>query len=208
MNRAQIFFFFFRKKWKNVIISCSQRDGRMDPFSSGRPTAWTCVSVPLCECVTCLHSCLSAFQGFAASEAVSACGFFAFYYSRKTAFHTRSITSHSLTFFFLFFIDVFKKNRQPLNFLGCHSPHHASPGPTQIHGTTQLDVTQRHANFFFHPAIFHRHLFCTQGCNDQANPSWFGVRAGLHPGQVSGLLEFHTVRQQPHTLTRKIKGLC
>lgn len=82
----------------------------MDPFSSGRPAAWTCVSVPLCECVTCLHSCLSAFQGFAASEAVSACGFFAFYYSRKTAFHTRSITSHSLTFFFFFFfIDFLKK---------------------------------------------------------------------------------------------------
>lgn len=135
MNRTQI---FFSKKWKNVIISRPQHDRRTSPFSSGRPAARTCVSMPLCHCVTCLHSCLSAFQGFASSEAVSARGFLGFLLFSKERF------SHPI--YHVPFFGFFKKSRQLLNFLGCRSPHHVFPGTTQVQELTQLDVTQRYAN--------------------------------------------------------------
>lgn len=63
--------------------------------------------------------------------------------------------------------------------------------------------------FFFHPPIFYRHWFCTKGCSGRANHSWFGMRAGFHPGPVSGSLDLHTERQQPHshTHTKKSKSL-
>lgn len=72
--------------------------------------AWTCVTMPLCECVTCLHSCLSAFQDFATSEAVPLVALLRSIILKRSLFKPNPSHIHSLA--------PFKKNQRRLNFLG------------------------------------------------------------------------------------------
>lgn len=123
---------------RNYILN--NTDGRTFSFTPG---ARTRISVPLCKCVTCLHSCLSTFQGLQHSRLFQLVAFHSLLYSKAAVIANPALrqkkkkVAFHIHIHWIFFVEVSKQSKgkklRPAQRFGRRGPRQASCLPAIRH---------------------------------------------------------------------------